>query len=273
MTSISIVGRNTGHQNDHASALEAGLRSAGIDTRRYFSSNGVRTNKVACWGWRTGSQLRAAGSDVLVMERGYLGDRFKWTSLGWNGLNGWATFPPAPDDGGERFQSNHGHLLKPWREGGGEYALLIGQVVGDASLRGKNLKPWYAQTAQRAAKRFGLPVLFRAHPDSHRRGGLFGVPGTTMQHGSLAEALARAAVVICYNSNTAVDAVLAGVPTVCVDRGSMAFEMCSHDIDAALVRPDRERWAAQLAWRQWTLDEIRSAAFLRVFCDFQRVEA
>ena len=269
---ISIVGRNMGHQNQHAEALEQGLRALGISSKRFFQSVGVYTPTVACWGWRVGSVLRHAGADVLVMERGYLGDRFKWTSLCWNGLNGHGTFPPSPDDGGERFRTHHGHLMKPWREGG-EYVLLVGQVPGDASLKGRDLRPWYAECARRAAKRFGMPVMFRAHPLAHRRGGVFVVPGTKMQHGSLGEAFAGAAAVISYNSNTTVEAVLAGIPTVCIDRGSMAFEMCSHDIDAPLVRPDRERWAHDLAWKQWTIDEIRSGAALRVFSELQRSAA
>jgi hypothetical protein len=270
---VHIVGRNMGHQNSHANALEQGLKSLGIQSQRHFQSFGVQASICACWGWRVGNTLRASGAEVLVMERGYVGDRFAWTSLGWNGLNGRATFPPAPEDGGARFREHHGHLLQPWREGGGEYVLLIGQVPGDASLRGRDMRPWYAECAKRAARRFRLPVVFRHHPLAPKRGGVFMVPGTSMNYGSLQDALARAAVVITFNSNTGVDSVLAGVPTVCIDRGSMAFEMCSHDIDAELVKPNRDRWAAQLAWRQWTIDEIRSGAALRVFSEFTRVAA
>lgn len=261
-----------GHQNAHSEALAAGLRSIGISTKRYYSSMGVHTPMVACWGWRVGQVLHSYGANVLVMERGYLGDRFKWTSLGWNGLNGRAIFAEVPDDGGERFRTHHGHLMKPWREDG-DYVLLIGQVPGDASLKGRDLRPWYAESARKAAKHFGLPVLFRPHPLAHRRGGVFTVPGTKMDHGTLAEALSRAAAVISWNSNTTVESVLAGVPTIAVDRGSMAFDMCSHDIEAPLIMPNREQWSHALAWRQWQMDEIRSGAALRVFPQFRQSEA
>lgn len=272
MTKISIVGRNMGHQNSHAAALAEGLTALGIESKRYYSSEGVRSPVVACWGWRLGKRLREAGADVLVMERGYLGDRFTWTSIAWNGLNGHARFPATPDDGGERFRKYFGNLMKPWQEGG-HYVLLLGQVPGDASLKGRDLRPWYAECARRAAKRFGLPVMFRPHPLAHRRGGEFMIPDTKMQRGSLAEGLAGAAVAIGYNSNSMVESVLAGVPTICIDRGSMAFDMCSHDIDAPLVRPDRERWAHDLAWKQWSIQEIRSGAALRVTFPRQVTEA
>jgi len=73
------------------------------------------------------------GRDVLVMERGYIGDRTHWTSLGWNGLNGRARVPLAPADGGARFERNYSRLMHPYNPAG-HYALIIGQVPGDASL-------------------------------------------------------------------------------------------------------------------------------------------
>ena len=104
--------------------------------------------------------------------------------------------------------------------------------------------------------------VFRPHPLAYRRGGVRPVAGTTLRDGSLAEELQRAAVVITFNSNTAVESVLAGVPTITMDPGSMAWDMTSHAIDDPLVTPERERWAATLAWRQWTLAEIESGAAL-----------
>lgn len=271
---VAIVGRNLGHQHDHANALEAGLSSMGIGSRRFHTAMGLKPQTAACWGWRIGKTLRDAGADVLVMERGYLGDRFKWTSLGWNGLNGYASFPEIPDDGGERFNTYFPGLMKPWRTNGGDYVLLIGQVPGDASLKGQDLRPWYAKTAQQAQMRYEIPVVFRPHPLAARRGGVYVVPGTRMQHGSLAEALSKAAVVVSFNSNTTVESVLAGVPTVCMDRGSMAFDMCSHEVQAPLVTPDREQWAHQLAHRQFLLSEIRSGAALKLlFSRHERTEA
>lgn len=268
MTKVTIVGRVAGHQNVHAQALQEGLAAIGIPSQRTTTHARVTVGEtVACWGWRYGRQYREAGAHVLVMERGYVGDRFAWTSIGWNGLNGRATFPTAPEDGGARFHKHHGHLLKPWRTDG-DYVLLIGQVPGDASLRGRDLRPWYAHMARRAREAYGMPVMFRPHPQAYKRGGVFTVPGASMQHGSLQEGLTRAAVVVSYNSNATVDAVLAGVPTIATDEGSMAYEMCAHDIGQPLMRPDRERWAHQLAWKQWTLLEISSGAALQYCQEF-----
>ncbi len=245
------------HQLAHANALASGVRQHGVNPVISQRGAGIMPSRyVACWGWRHGKQLRNSGHEVLVMERAYLGDRFAWTSLGWNGLNGRARF--APRDDPERFDQHFRHLLKPWKaEGEGAYVLLIGQVPGDASLGGMDLTTWYRNSAEQAKAAYGLPVVFRPHPQAVKMQIAKAVRGTKTNAGTLADAMAGAAVVLTFNSNTAVESVLAGVPTVAADMGSMAYAMCGHKIGER-VTPDREQWAARLAWCQWTMDEIKS---------------
>lgn len=256
---LSIYTNRQDYQETHAGALEAGLRVHGVKTtivRTTFTAR-CRDKFVACWGWRPGLMLRKQGHEVLVMERGYVGDRFAWSSLGWNGLNGRATRYQISDDPA-RFADNFGSLLKPWKSGG-DYVLLIGQVPGDASLGGMDLGRWYEETSQTASKAYGLPVRFRQHPVSVKRGHRCTLKHARAIDGSLAEAFEGAAVVVTFNSNTAVESVVAGVPTVTLDMGSMAREVTAHKI-GDLTRPDRSAWAARLAWCQWQMVEIRSGA-------------
>lgn len=244
------------HQIRCAEAVAAGLRKTGgrATIVRGMAPGGIHTNKVAVWGWRNGKRFAQRGHDVLVMERGYLGDRFRWYSLGWGGLNGRARFYPRLD-GGERFLDHHGALVKPWRCGG-DYVLLIGQMPTDVSLQGKNIEPWYQQSTRAAALAYKLPVRFRPHPQL----AVYGLksktpPGAELIGGTLHEALAGAAVCVTWNSNTAVDAVLAGVPTVAMDEGSMAYPVTGHKIGDLLIC-EREYWAYRLAWCQFLLSEI-----------------
>lgn len=262
---ITIIRREITHQSAHAEALTAGLRVHGIGVRLATPSHIIRTKHTACWGWRLGMRLRRAGHEVLVMERGYIGDRFSYTSLGWNGLNGFALFPSWRVDSGERFAAHGGNLL-PWRDKG-SYVLILGQVPRDASLRGIDLMPQYEEWAKASKKRFGLPVLFRPHPDVVRKGitqHLSSAEKST--HRSLSEALSEAAVCLNFNSNSGVDAVLAGVPTVSFDSGSMAWDMCGHKI-GEIVRPDRTLWAHRLAFKQWSMSEIKTGAALEPFAE------
>lgn len=239
------------HQVAHQNAMAAGLSAHGIDP--IISAGYANTKHVACWGWRHGKALRDAGHEVLVMERGYIGDRFFWSSLAWNGLNGYGEFPQA--DAEERF-SRMG-CIKPWKDGG-DYVLIMGQVPADMSLRGKNLVPWYEANAVLARDSYGLPVKFRPHPVSLKKG-----HNVRPRHceicttKTLEDSLAGAAVVITYNSNSAVDSVLAGIPALSMDPGSMAYEVTGHKV-GDIIKPDRDSWAERLAHCQWSLDEIQS---------------
>lgn len=249
MTDFTVIASpKAAHQVTHQEALARGLEAHGLVVARMQPGQRVMTHRVACWGWRVGRILHQQGHDVLVMERGYIGDRFAWTSLAWNGLNGLGKVPKPPADKGERFDKFHPSALKPLSPDG-DYALICGQVPGDASLRGMNLHAWYCAQAQ---KRWGVPALFRPHPLAHKRGHVLSVPNAPFLRGELEPALANAKVVISFNSNTGVDAILAGKTTYVEDRGGMAYGV-----------EDRTTWAHNLAWRQWSIDEIQSGYALQ----------
>jgi hypothetical protein len=252
VSELTIYAASARHHTEHADALAEGLKAHGVAVKLAATSYRARSKLVACWGWRIGRGLRAQGHEVLVMERGYMGDRFAWTSLGWNGLNGRARF--APRDDPARFAA-HFPAPQPWKAGG-DYVLLIGQVPGDASLGGMDLTFWYERTAKQAALVYGKPVRFRPHPLARARQK---VKLAATLGGTLAEALEHAQVCVTFNSNAGVDAVLAGVPTIACDIGSMAYPVTARRLGETYV-PDREPWAARLAWCQWSLEEIRSGA-------------
>ncbi len=245
-------------------AFARGLDAHGITAEQRASGDRRVSDLAVVWGHRDAALFkmqRAAGQHYLVMERGYIGDiemRRKYTSLGFDGLNGRATFPVA-NDGGDRWRALFPDFLQPWKPDG-DYALLIGQVPGDASLGGIDLTDWYAETAQTITATTGLLVVFRPHPVALERGQARDVTGTITLGGALETALDGAAVVATFNSNTAVDAVLAGVPTWTADAGSMAWDVAGHDFAKMPPTPDRDAWAHALAWCGWTIDEIAAGA-------------
>lgn len=248
-----ISSHRAAHQLSHQAAMVEGLRKIGIEAIESFSAQSVNTKHVACWGWRLGKSLRERGHEVLVMERGYIGDRFKYTSLGWNGLNGHATFPEYPDDGGERFRE-HGGIIEPIKSG--KYALILGQVRNDASLQGKDISSWYSAVAKQISA-MGIPVYFRPHPEGKRRGGYSHITGVKNLSGDLHDALAGAKFTVAFNSNSCLDSVLYGVPCYAGDRGTMAYDLCMKDLSIPEI-PDREKIAHSIAWKQWTIEEISS---------------
>jgi len=200
---------------------------------------------VVCWGWRIGQQYR--GRDVLVMERGHVGDRRLYTSCGWNGLAGRGTYPGCLDSG-ERWAQRHS--MRPWRQDG-RYALVLGQVAGDAALHGLDVQAW-AQRVTDGLHGLGRAVVYRPHPLT---GAGFCPVGATLAYGTLDDALAGAALAVTYSSTAGVECVLAGVPTVAMDAGAMCWPVSGHTLDD-VVRPDRTAWAHALAWTGWTREEL-----------------
>lgn len=233
-----------------------GLKSAGVRVHK-----NVPTQNVAVWGWGRGRSFRLSKKNVLVLERAYLGDRInEWVSVGWNGLNGRADFCVPENPTLERFQKYF--TLKPWKTGG-DKIIIMGQVRGDASLRGKDLTGWYESIAKELEEAHGVPVFFRGHPKANTVRKNF-LPRIPAFKGTFEDALEQALCVVSFNSNAAVDAVVAGVPAMSFDKGSMAYDVTSHDV-RGIICPDREEWAARLAWCQMRPHEIESGEWVERF--------
>lgn len=200
------------------------------------------------------------GAPVVVLETGYIerGDGpDNYYAAGLNGLNGRADFKNQ-GMGPERWRWE----LKPWSSG--EEILLCGQVPWDASCEFEDIPHWLRTMAQIIRMHTDRPITFRPHPLCR----LGPVPGCRYSSGTLEEDLARAHAVITFNSNTAVDALLAGKPVFAGDIGSMAWTIAKRNIDGIddWVCPDRTQWARDLSYAQWTLEEMRRGlAWLHLF--------
>lgn len=264
----SVHANHLPHQKQYAEAMAAGLGRHGIKaTASPFNVPHIGVDFAVIWGWRQ-PRVEASGRPVLVMERGVMQPREEWCTIGWNGLSGRGRYSECRDDG-ERWEHHFGHRMKPWRAWHtAGYALLIGQVPGDASIRHLDFKSWARQMADEL-DHMRLTPIYRPHPISVQRNDRWHPPRTRLSLATLKEDLDGACLAVSYNSNAGVDAVLAGVPTIACDRGSMAWDVASHDVTAEPVMPDREPWAHRLAWSQWTLDEIENGVAwdaLRTVC-------
>lgn len=240
------------HHSEHAIAMSEGLKRHGIDYE-FFSDTPPASDFIVSWGWRKARLWHSRYREVLVMERGYIGDRYKWTSLGWNGLNGRARWNAAQDDG-NRLNKYYPRIMRPWKKENSGYALIIGQVPGDASIHGVDIDTWYNNVYEKLIK-LGYDVKYRHHPLANRN--KKPVPFASLD-GELIKVLRGAQFVITYNSNTAVDAVVNGIPAITYDEGSMAWPVSSHKLTDKLFRGERKDWLIDLSWRQWNIEEIRS---------------
>jgi hypothetical protein len=257
---ISLCARPGTHQDAAVKLFAKGLAKHGLACMSYASSP-PPSDLTVVWGVRHRPAVltqKQSGGRLLVMERAYLGDRFQWMSLGYDGLNGFADFcnDNVPSDRAKEYWPK---LLQTQTTRNGP-AVIMGQVPGDASLRGMVFADW-ANIMVRKLKARGWPVVFRPHP--------LKMPEHKVEcpyiDGSLPDVLAQARLVVTYNSNSGVDAVVAGVPTVAVDRGSMVWGLASADVPAqsspsSPSELERQRWLEKIAYCQWLPDEIASGA-------------
>ncbi len=232
------------HQRDAMIALAEGMSRHGIKTDVTDSYAVGDADLIVWWGDKVPEPLHSRPR--LILEAGfingrsgnYVQDRLAFVSAGWSGLHGRAD--PGPLDRPPSRWLALDQALLPWRQDG-ETILICGQHPGDTAA--PTSKHWSVGAAGMGAHA-GLPVIYRPHP----------LLAPDLK--PLAQSLDRAAICVTWSSTCAIEAVIMGVPTIALDRGSMAWPVTSHDFADELFLGDRRQWAYNLAYRQWTHEEL-----------------
>jgi hypothetical protein len=215
---------------------------------------------VVAYGFLRGllPTLRQAQKEArpwVYMDRGYLrathGDDysgyFRVTRGAWQ-LHGWSTRRDT-----KRFDRL---MLKiaPWRRGSHVLVCPPGDTFTQA-IGGFTAKEWLDATLQALHAHTDRPIRIRNKPDAKK-------PGLPLAHD-----LQDCHALVTYMSNTAVEAVLAGVPVFTTGRCAAAA-MGQRDL-AAIESPvypeNRYEWAAMLAANQWTTEELKRGLANEVF--------
>lgn len=250
------------HPSDHVASLSAfaeGLKARGVDhfmrgmTYRKCDVAvvfGVRKDRVPV-SYARGQVIADHNGPHIVLEKGFV-RRDEYFHVGWNGLNGRADFrnQGMPADRWKKL----GVELQPRKHG--EKVVVCGQVPWDASVQHTNHIQWCQKAVAELNRITRREVVFRPHP---KAGIDYGV-NCPVSLGSLAEDLSDAHAVVTFNSNSAVEALIEGVPVFAFDKGSMALRVANtdlYDIDNPRFI-EREPWASDLAYAQWSLDEMSS---------------
>jgi hypothetical protein len=200
------------------------------------------------------NEQKSKNKKVIVIEKGYI-NRSKYYSVGYDSQNGWADFKNK-DMPPDRFH-NLGVKLKEYRKGG-EHILLCGQVPWDTSVQHLDYEEWCRSIVGKIKKHTNRPIIFRPHPLA--AGAFTQIAGAkTSNKKALEEDLEDCWAAVSYNSNALVIAAIKGIPIFACSDGSMALEISEDFVD--LDNPklyNREQWAYNIAYSQWTLDEMRS---------------
>jgi hypothetical protein len=201
------------------------------------------------------AEQKKLGLDTIIIETGYLNrgsGKTNHYAVGLNGINGRADFKNrnSPYNRAEKL----GVIPGEWRRG--DHIVLCGQVPWDASVDFSNHQDWLNSTVRGIFLRTDRNVIFRPHPLCK----LSPINGTVYSTRSLENDLKHAHCCVTFNSNSGVEAVVDGVPTLSFDIGSMVYEVSGHLLDdiEEPKRFDRTQWLANLCHAQWTPEEMKN---------------
>jgi hypothetical protein len=153
----------------------------------------------------------------------------------------------AGDPDPRRFLS-FGIPVKPWRNSGSHIVLCPNS---ESFLARYGVPNWVDETIAALKAATDRKIVLRWKNDAARR--------------PLAADLVDAWAVVTFTSNSAVEAVLAGVPAFCTAPCAAAAMSGANlqAIEAPVMPNGRLEWAARLANNQWTLEEMAAGQLWR----------
>ena len=250
------------------SAFEKSLLAAGHKVSHQDMGADVAVIWSVLWHGRMAGNksvwdtYRKTGRPVVVLEVGGIRRNHTW-KVNVNGINRAALYQPQ-GNGPERARQL-GLSLKPWRTKG-EHILLCGQHERSLQWEGMpRMSKWFLQTYEDIRAFTDRPIIFRPHPRSpleHIERGLVNVYRQTPvrlagTYDDFDLTFKRAWASVSWSGNTGVHSVMEGVPAI-TGPHSLAHtvsETCLSQIEDP-AQPNRTQWLNDLAWTEFTLDEI-----------------
>lgn len=221
----------------------------------------------------------------LVSESEPFRDYPGWLRFGWNGY-GWCDANCNNDNVGperwNKFESSTGIKIKDWNSSG-EHIIIMGQKEGDSALvrlyeNGyKSFYNWVEDVIDQIRKYSDRKIIIRPHPRNLDRGmkhakriekkyaNVF-VTSNVKRGGnrggeSLLEDLKNAHCVVTFNSLSAIESVVQGVPVFALDKGSMVWPIAHKDfsqIENLNYNIDLQNWKNKIAYTFWNKHEVKS---------------
>ncbi len=206
---------------------------------------------------------------LLVVEQGFL-RRDIYFSVGWNSIVGYGEYHNRnmPRDRFEELNIAVQPYIADRNKDG--YILLCGQVPWDTQVQHlESYKKWLEETVKVIRKFTDREIVYRPHPKQSRKNemSVTSLPGTTTStRASLEDEFKHCRAMVAFNSNSLLEAMIAGVPFFAFDRGSVVFDLANHDLSrienpAFPEEPLRMQKLFDIAYAQWNPDEIESGEF------------
>ena len=214
-----------------------------------FGWGKLRNNEVCKNQLTIGGKVLGINFGAVRRDRGYY-------VAGWNGPSNLGQYY------NEKSNSDRWDVLDlhttPWGWWKGSKIILACQVPTDGSVQSIDIIDWCRRATLEIRRYTDREIIFRPHPLAREI--TPSIPGTTRSERSFQEDLHEAWAVVTYNSTSSGLAVLEGVPVFSLNEQSFAWGVSSHELSQIEnpARPNRWQWACDLAYVQWTLEEMRS---------------
>lgn len=249
-----------------ADAMFAGIKNQGerVQLASSLSYKGPKSKTAIFYGWAQGlrkifDDYSSTGRRAIYIDLGYWGRRKRTRFDGYHKfcLNSrhptgyFQNRPKAP----ARFRAL-GLDIKPWRKGGSDI-IIAGMSAKAAAAEGFQPNQWERAMIARLRKITDRPLIYRPKPNWL---GAKPLPGTIFQKDvDIETALRQAHAVVTHHSNVGIDALIAGVPVFSQEgAASVLAEANLGSIDEPWYPDGREQFCHDLAWTQFSVDEMRS---------------
>lgn len=229
-----------------ADAMAAGIAKHGDRVKQVVHSEPACADVAIMYGWKLNASLQKY-PNFIYADLGY-----------WNrdsyyrfSVNGW-----SPESyvrsvlGSERFESL-GLEIAPWNELG-DRVIVAGSSRKAAREHGFEYMQWETKACNELSA-MGLNVWYRPKPNDLEKRPIAGI---SYDESNIKEAFLSAKALVTHHSNTAIDALLAGVPVHCETGAAAAFSVPLDLLETRLE--GREQFLHDVAWLQWSLEEMRS---------------
>lgn len=219
--------------------------------------NGRMSKNRSVWQF-----FRQQGRPVVVLEVGGLKRNVTW-KVGINGINRDATFGPSGNDSGR--VDLLGLKLKPWKTDSVGDILFCTQHDKSQQLANITQSQLVFDTIKHIRSQTNKRIILRPHPRCPLPAIEYEFENVVRQEPRLIRNtyddfdfdLTNVYLVYSYSSNPGLQSAIQGVP-VCVSEHSLAYDVGNDwfgDINN-LKYPERQQWLNDLAYTEWTVEEI-----------------
>lgn len=250
-----------------AHAMATGCDAIGLQAQMVKGFDHVAGDVCVAYGW--------ARPDLFQAYR-TTGGHYVYVDLGW-----WDRKPPGKPlagfhklvvDGREPdayFRRNHpddrwkaqGIEIRPWTKSG-RHMLIAGMSAKSAGTRGWQPHEWEVGMVELLQAITPRPIVYRpkpSWPDARP------IPGTIYSppEDKVEVALRDCWMAVTLHSNVAVDALIAGIPINAKEGVAREFSTPLNRLEHPTYRDDRAALMADIAYCQWSIQEMMSGAAWR----------